>query len=664
MRLPLCYSSSLAVVLLLVLSIITLQESVVESKKPIRPPPSSSASSRGRLGPSPGGGSNRATASRKRVIVQEEEDDEEGGDDDFAVDDDLGLTGDDDEAEDDFDDEEDVLPPSSRAGKRPTPKRSGSKVASKTSRTARDAALHSSSASARRKQAPSRRRFNDADEEDEEEDFEEEADDEYPPTRSARPPPSRARKGPPPPSGRGRDGPPSRVGRGRGPPGRPGSVVPYAKPEPSAFTRGLEALKSSIPDPEFVKTAALSSLKAARETTSSLSTNLYRDIKGLTSSELEQVMLKATRPDDTPVKGKHVERLVGVTYQISPRFDIYDAVLRKLWAKMAEKDWRTTIKAVYILHRFSADGAPDHAPSLKARLRELRRTRDPKRKDKYFNSKQLLAGDALPENVKFRAFMSRYAHYVLLRAQCFSGMFEEISTLPKPVKGKGGSAAAAKPITSTNLRTENLDAAALLLKAGIACQLKDGEECENTAIAAERVASDLIGLCAAVAVALNRALKEEDLKGADPAILKKWCEFYKNELLPKTRAMVKKTSPKLDAYGMFLPSRMGTTVSNELLEKGLHLQEDASAAAKVSSSPEVEDVAEEKEEESAEVAHKDDDQESSPTVDAEDQVESPVTKGSSKRTAKVEEEEAIEDDAEAEDEYEYEEEEYYDDEDY
>lgn len=672
MRLPLCHST-VVVVLLLVLSIITFQQSVVESKKPIRPPPSSSA--RGRLGPSPGGGSNRATAARKRVIVEE---DEEEGDDDFAEDGDeddddddysaVGLSGDADEAEDDLIDEEDLLPPPSRAGKRPAAKRSGGSASKTTSRTARDAALHSSSASARRKQAP-RRRYNDADEE-EDDDFEDDVDDDYPPTRSARPPPSsRARKGLPPPplsSGRGRGAPPppSRAGRGRGPSGRPGSVVPYAKPEPSAFTRGLEALKSSIPDPELVKTAALSSLKAARETTSSLSTNLYRDIKGLTSSELEQVMLKATRPDDTPVKGKHVERLVGVTYQISPRFDIYDAVLRKLWAKMAEKDWRTTIKAVYILHRFSADGAPDHAPSLKARLRELRRTRDPKRKDKYFNSKQLLAGDALPENVKFRAFMSRYAHYVLLRAQCFSGMFEEISTLPKPVKGKGGSAAAAKPITSTNLRTENLDAAALLLKAGIACQLKDGEECENTAIAAERVASDLIGLCAAVAVALNRALKEDDLKGADPAILKKWCEFYKNELLPKTRAMVKRTSPKLDAYGMFLPSRMGTTVSNELLEKGLHLQGDASAAVKVSSSPEVEDVAEEKEEDSVEVAPKDEDQGSSPIADAEEEVEPPAKKGSSKHTAKVEEEEAIEDDAEAEDEYEYEEEEYYDDEDY
>jgi hypothetical protein len=90
----------------------------------------------------------------------------------------------------------------------------------------------------------------------------------------------------------------------------------------------LDVLKNSIPDPNSVKDAAMKSLNVARETTSSLSSNLYREMKGLTSSELEQVMLKATRPDDTPVKGKHAERLVGVTYQISARFDIYDAVLR------------------------------------------------------------------------------------------------------------------------------------------------------------------------------------------------------------------------------------------------------------------------------------------------------------------------------------------------
>merc|ERR1712232_129147 len=153
--------------------------------------------------------------------------------------------------------------------------------------------------------------------------------------------------------------------------------------------------------------------------------------------------------------------------------------------------------------------------------------------------------------------MSRYAHYVLLRAQCFGGVFDEISEKPALPTGKKGKERAPKPITSTSLRTEHLEAAAMLLKAGVACQLKDGEECENTAIAVERVASDLIGLTTATAIALNRALKEDDFRGADPALIKRWCEFYSEELLPQSKAMVKKTSAKLDAYGLFLPSRMG-----------------------------------------------------------------------------------------------------------
>jgi hypothetical protein len=155
-----------------------------------------------------------------------------------------------------------------------------------------------------------------------------------------------------------------------------------------------------MPDPNTVKETVLTATKTAQQTTSKLSSNLYREVKGLTSSELEQVMLKATRPDDEPVKSKHVERLVGVTYQISGKYDIYDAVLRKLWNKMAEKDIRTKLKSVYVLHRFSVDGGADHREALKQRLRALRKTKDPKRSGgggsrgtRYFDSKVLIGPD-------------------------------------------------------------------------------------------------------------------------------------------------------------------------------------------------------------------------------------------------------------------------------
>lgn len=235
--------------------------------------------------------------------------------------------------------------------------------------------------------------------------------------------------------------------------------------------------------------------------------------------------------------------------------------------------------------------------------------------------------------------MGRYAHYVLLRAQCFGGMFDEIAS--PPAKDNKKKKAAPKPITSTALKADHLDAAKLLLKTGIACALKNGEECENTALAVERVASDLLGLNTAVSGALTKALKGDGgLKGADAALIKKWCEFYNDELQPQTRAMVKKTAPKLDAFGLFLPSRMGPRLAEDLLQKGLKLDETSTAAA--------EEEGDAKDEEPAEEEAEADNAEEEEADDAED----------------VEPEKEDEDDVEEIDEYEYdEEEEYYDDED-
>mmetsp|Transcript_5861 Transcript_5861/g.8035 ORF Transcript_5861/g.8035 Transcript_5861/m.8035 type:complete len:631 (-) Transcript_5861:53-1945(-) len=530
---------------------------VVDARKPSRPSSAASAGRPTRRGGSGGGRppAGPSSTSRRRQYEEEEEDYEEEDAFGFPDEEEEEDYDEEEEEEDDYyeEEEEDYYPQKKQRGGPPPSKKRGAPPPPPQPKKRGGSS----------KSRPSPRRYDDYEEDD--------YDDYAAPRRGGNR--SRGGRGPAP-RGRGR---PTPRGGPRDRRNNNNNVVPYVNRASSAasstFTRGLSAIREHIPDASTVRDAATSSLSAVKDKSSKLSTNIYREIKGLTSSELEQVMLKATRPDDQPVKGKHVERLVGVTYQISGRYDIYDAVLRKLWNKMAEKDWRTTVKALYILHRFSSDGGPDHQAALKARLRELRRTRDPKRKEKYFNSKQLLEGDASPENQKYRAFMARYAHYVLLRAQCFGGMFTEIADTPSSSSKKPSAAASAKasqkPITSTSLRSEHLEASQMLLKAGCACMLKDGEECENTALAVERVASDLIGLNTAVAVALNRALRGRESKGADLTLIKRWCEFYSEELLPQTKSMVKRTSAKLDAYGLFLPSRMGASVSPELLKKGL-----------------------------------------------------------------------------------------------
>lgn len=180
-----------------------------------------------------------------------------------------------------------------------------------------------------------------------------------------------------------------------------------------------------------------------------------------------------------------------------------------------------------------------------------------------------------------------------------------------------------------------------MLKTGVACVLKNGEECENTALAVERVASDLLGLTTAVTGALTRALKGDDLNGADPALIKKWCEFYSEELLPQARGMVKKTAPKLDAFGLFLPSRMGPTLSQDLLQKGLKLDESSAAAVADGKKDQPSEEEEEKEE-----SDKEEEEEAEVAEDADED----------------EEVEEVDDDVDEIDEYEYDEE-YYDDED-
>lgn len=485
---------------------------------------------------------------------------------------------------------------------------------------------------------------------------------------------------------------------------RGGRVVPYSsrnhhnqkrRRPPSTFTRGLAALRENMPDPNAVASATLGSLRAARDTASSLSTKVVREVKGLTSSELEQVMLKATRPDDAPVKGKHVERLVGVTYQISGKYDIYDAVLRKLWNKLTEPDARTKMKALYVLHRFSSDGAPDHRAALKARLRELRRTRDPKSKTKerYFNSKRLTVdeeeqdhehetGDDKEKARRYAAYLERYGRYVLLRAQCFGGPFVEIADPPSPPPSRKGAKSKKNhhvPLTSSRLRADHLEGAAMVLEASRACALKDGECVEHTASAAERVAADLLGLTAATAAALDRALSKDDHE--NKALLKRWCVFYREDLLPKTKALVRKVSPKLDRYGLFLPSRLAANVRPELLDKGLRYDDDemeeendnkkkdnaeeetkdevADEADTISSSQKVSASSTQDDEEDEVEDDDDDEEEEDEDEDDEEEDDVPAKSAPSKSKESAYEDE----DDEEEDGYDYEEvEEYYDEE--
>jgi hypothetical protein len=53
-----------------------------------------------------------------------------------------------------------------------------------------------------------------------------------------------------------------------------------------------------------------------------------RELKGVLSSDLESVILKATRPDDMAVKAKHIELLLTVSHHTPVELDPFQPVLR------------------------------------------------------------------------------------------------------------------------------------------------------------------------------------------------------------------------------------------------------------------------------------------------------------------------------------------------
>lgn len=114
---------------------------------------------------------------------------------------------------------------------------------------------------------------------------------------------------------------------------------------------------------------------------------IYRRAKVMKSSAFEGILLKATWPSDEPVPAETLTQIVK--YSI-PAFkytrdeseeDPYYMTLHKLWTKMSEKDWRTVVKSLYILHCISRDSSTDACEHFASAIKDLSKTKNPKKKD-------------------------------------------------------------------------------------------------------------------------------------------------------------------------------------------------------------------------------------------------------------------------------------------
>lgn len=116
--------------------------------------------------------------------------------------------------------------------------------------------------------------------------------------------------------------------------------------------------------------------------------------------------------------------------------DPYYMTLHKLWTKMCEKDWRTVTKSLYILHCISRDSSTEACTSFAAALKDLSKTRNPKKPDhKYFDLRKLGA-DLDTIGQPFESFVAAYGTYVINRAKLFSNKFEELKDVTETTAEK------------------------------------------------------------------------------------------------------------------------------------------------------------------------------------------------------------------------------------
>eukprot|EP01041_Mallomonas_annulata_P002976 gene2976-5837_t len=162
--------------------------------------------------------------------------------------------------------------------------------------------------------------------------------------------------------------------------------------------------------------------------------DVYRRAKVLRSSAFEGMLLKATWPDDEPIHQQLLDEIIKYSIpafkygRTSSDDDPYHMTVHKLWTKMCEKDWRTIIKSLFILHSISRESSVEVCQRFAITIRDMARERNPKKPDhRYFDTRLVSTVDELGE--PYESFIVAYATLVFYRTRNFNGKFDELKEL-------------------------------------------------------------------------------------------------------------------------------------------------------------------------------------------------------------------------------------------
>eukprot|EP00903_Cladosiphon_okamuranus_P009126 g8719.t1 len=298
--------------------------------------------------------------------------------------------------------------------------------------------------------------------------------------------------------------------------------------QPAPATRGL-AVRMPAVSGAAIASALRRQMGTAREAVeqagsiaASTSKKLKREVKLAVSGSWESALLKVTWPDDLPPDEALLLSMVDAVQTFKKDRDVtknsaeHRVLLRKLWAKMSEPDWRTVSKAVYLFHSILKDLSVEHHGILKIFLGKMSREWDKKTGCRYFDLDVLCAVNE--EGETFRSFVDRYGTYVFKRAEGFNARFQELDSMQDDEGWESAVTTLARAQKAIDL--------------GMACQPEPEEETELTVLCLEHTATDIHQLWWRFHSALAWVLEEADdgdlFDGVDSAVVEECLDEFKN----------------------------------------------------------------------------------------------------------------------------------------
>jgi hypothetical protein len=146
----------------------------------------------------------------------------------------------------------------------------------------------------------------------------------------------------------------------------------YSKQTSSSMRRKAKKRSSTQSNEGIVKSGASKAFQSVSKVLQSSANKalsatalLSRNLKIHLSSNFEVLLLKMTFPNDEMIHSKDIQKYLATIKSFVPNKNLYAdnnpyrVTLRKLWKKMVEKDARTKLKALYLLHLLSMSTEPD-----------------------------------------------------------------------------------------------------------------------------------------------------------------------------------------------------------------------------------------------------------------------------------------------------------------